>query len=280
MTDVDFATQYGPWAVIAGASTGLGAAFADEAASRGLNVVLLARRGDVMEETARAIRGKHGVEVRSVVLDMAAPEAAERFAAATADLDVGFFVYNAALEPQGLFVDESTEELVTNITVNCVTPTLLVHQLAPKMIARERGGIVLVASMGALQGIKVFAAYGAAKSYELILAEGLWDELREHGVDACAYVVGSTATPTFLERQKSMKTPTADEIKSVFGDVGNGVSAPRAPEAVAAALFPQLGTGPRLFSHPADEQAANFMATMPRADTVAMMGKISSMFWE
>jgi short-subunit dehydrogenase len=211
---------------------------------------------------------------------MAAPDAASKFAEAISDIDVGLFIYNAALEPQGLFVDETTEELLGNITVNCVTPTLLTHQLAPTMIKRGRGGIVLVSSMGALQGIKVFAAYGAAKSYELILAEGLWDELRDHGIDACAYVIGSTATPTFLERQKSMKTPDEATLKSVFGGVGDGVSNARDPKDVAAALFPQLGQGPRLFSHPADEQAADFMATMPRKDTVELMGKISSMFWE
>ena len=280
MTDQDFQSRYGPWAVVAGASTGLGAAFADEAAQRGLNVMLLARRRDVMEQTAQRIRDAHGVEVRPVVLDMAAADAAAQFVDAVSGIDVGLFIYNAALEPQGLFIDESTDELLGNITVNCVTPTLLTHHVASMMARRGRGGVVLVSSMGALQGIKVFAAYGAAKSYELILAEGLWDELRDHGVDACAYVVGSTAAPTFLERQKSMKTTDEQTLKSVFGDVGDGVSAPRPPQQVAAALFPQLGTGPRLFSDPADEQAAAFMATLPRRDTVEMMGKISSMFWE
>jgi short-subunit dehydrogenase len=137
MTDQDFQSRYGPWAVVAGASTGLGAAFADEAAQRGLNVMLLARRRDVMEQTAQRIRDAHGVEVRPVVLDMAAADAAAQFVDAVSGIDVGLFIYNAALEPQGLFIDESTDELLGNITVNCVTPTLLTHHVASMMARRE-----------------------------------------------------------------------------------------------------------------------------------------------
>ncbi|GAB92659.1 SDR family NAD(P)-dependent oxidoreductase [Gordonia rhizosphera] len=278
MADQQFKDRYGPWAAVAGASTGLGAAFADELAQRGLNVVLVARRGALMEETAEKIRAKHGVEVKPVVLDLADSDADAQFASAVEGLEIGFFIYNAALEPQGLFVDEDRDSLIGNIVVNCITPTLLVKQLAPGMIERKRGGIVLVSSLGALQGIKVFAAYGAAKSYELILGEGLWDEFREHGVDACTLVVGATSTPVFLERQKQMKQPSKEDMEAVFGS--GGVTEPFTPEQVAASLFPQLGTGPRVFANPDDEKAAEFMASMPRADTVAMMGKISSMFWE
>ena len=102
MTDLD---RYGPWALIAGASEGLGAAFADESASRGCNVVLIARRRELMEDTAAGIRDRHGVETRTLVADLARADIGELVAPVTDDIDVGFFVYNAAFAPQGLFVN-------------------------------------------------------------------------------------------------------------------------------------------------------------------------------
>ena len=170
-----FFDRYGPWAVVAGASAGLGAAFADEVARRGTNVILCARRSDVMERTAAELRDRHGVEVRTVTVDMGSPDLDDVVAAATDDVEVGLFIYNAAAEPQGRFLTTPTDELLTNITVNCVAPTVLTKRFAAAMVSRGRGGIVLVSSMGALQGVKIFAAYGAAKAYELILGEGLWD---------------------------------------------------------------------------------------------------------
>ncbi len=194
---MDFNEQYGPWALIAGASEGLGAAFADECASRGCNVVLVARRQQLMEETAAGIRERHGVETRTLVADLGRPDIGELVASVTDDIDVGFFVYNAAFAPQGLFVNVPLEEQMQNIAVNCTTPTILSHMLGKKMVDRGRGGLVLVSSGAAHGGMKIFTTYAAAKAYELILGEGLWDEFRDHGVDALGYVVGATATPTF-----------------------------------------------------------------------------------
>jgi uncharacterized protein len=278
---VEFSERFGRWGVVAGASTGLGAAFGVEAARRGLDVLLVARRGDVLEESAAAIRAQFPVEVRTLVLDLARPDAATMVAAATAELEVGLFVYNAAAEPQGRFLATPLEELHANIAVNCTTPTTLVHRLAPPMVERGRGGVVLVSSMGALQGIKVFAAYGAAKSYELILGEGLWDELRDHGVDAFAYVVGATATPNFLRNAGKVQADP-EVLAGLIEQSGQAVGAPRSPEEVAASCFRVLDgrdrepVGPRHYSHPDDEARAAADARRPRADVVGDMGRMTS----
>jgi short-subunit dehydrogenase len=276
-----FKEQYGPWAVVAGASTGLGAAFGEEAAKRGIDVVLVARRTALLETTAEAIRSRYGVKVRTLTADLAGSEELLR---GIEGLDVVLFIYNAAAEPQGLFIDESLSGLRTNIDVNCTTPTVVSHAVANRMVARGSGGLVLVSSTGALQGIKVFAAYGAAKSYELILAEGLWDELREHGVDAFSFVVGATATPNFLENAAAM-TPDADLLSELISQVGASALEPRSCEFVAAALFQVLdagraGIGPRHYSHPDDESAAVAAAGTSRAEVVSRMGKITSAFWQ
>ena len=149
-----------------------------------------------MEETAAGIRERHGVETRTLVADLGRPDIGELVASVTDDIEVGFFVYNARRSP-GLFVNVPLADHLQNIAVNCTTPTILSHMLGKKMVDRGRGGLALVSSGAAHGGMKIFTTYAAAKAYELILGEGLWDEFRDHGVDALAYVVGATATPTF-----------------------------------------------------------------------------------
>jgi short-subunit dehydrogenase len=274
----EFAARYGRWAVVAGSSEGLGEAFADEAAARGLDVVLVARREGALAQAAARITTAHGVDVRAVVADLADADAPARVLAATDDLEVGLFIYNAAASAQGPFVDVELDLLLTNIAVNVTAPTVLTHSYGRRMKARGRGGIALVSSMAALQGTKVFAAYAGAKSYELILGEGLWDELRDHGVDAIGYVVGATATPTMLATRGLDADAPAEETRMEAGD-GRPID-PRTPQAVARALYDVLGTGPRGYSHPDDRRHAEHGATLPREEVVSAMGKITSAFWE
>jgi uncharacterized protein len=261
---VDFAQQYGPWALIAGASEGLGAAFADGCAQRGCNVALLARRASLLEETARGIRDRHGVDTREIVADLARADIGDVVGSEVGDLEVGLFVYNAAFAAQGLFVDVPLDDHLLSIAMNVTTPTVLAHLLGRTMRDRGRGGIVLVSSGAAHGGMKIFTTYAAGKAYELILGEGLWDELRDAGVDALGYVVGATATPTFEQ--------------STEVDATKAMSA-RTPEQVAAQLFEVLGTGPRGYSHPGDEERAQAGAARPRAEVVAATGEMISSIW-
>jgi short-subunit dehydrogenase len=261
---MDFRQQYGPWALIAGASEGLGAAFADECASRGCNVVLVARRQELLDETASGLRDRHGIETRTLVADLGRADIGELVASVTDDIEVGFFVYNAAAAPQGLFVNVPLDVHIQNIAVNVTTPTVLSHMLGKRMVERGRGGVVLVSSGAAHGGMKIFTTYAAAKAYELILGEGLWDEFRDSGVDALGYVVGATATPTFSASTEQ------DAVKATNA---------RTPQQVAAALFDVLGKGPRGYSHPGDDERAMANAGRPRADVVAATGEMFSAVW-
>ncbi len=190
-----FASRYGPWAVVAGASEGMGAEFARQLSARGLKVVLIARREQVLTELARTLPG----ETRCLALDLAQPDAAAQIAAATAELDVGLLVYNAALSPIGPFAEQSLEENLRALDVNVRTPTALAHHFVPRLIKRGRGGLVLLSSLTAFQGSPFVATYGATKSYNLALAEGLWAELRGTGVDVLSVCAGATATPNLLK---------------------------------------------------------------------------------
>jgi uncharacterized protein len=156
------------------------------------------------------------------------------------------------------------DDHLRGVAMNVTTPTVLSHLFGRPMVDRGRGGIVLVSSGAAHAGMKVFTTYAAGKAYELILGEGLWDELREHGVDALAYVVGATATPTF--------------VKSSEHDAVTATGA-RTPEQVAAQLFEVLGTTPRGYSHPGDEGRAGAAAGRPRTEVVAAVGETISAIW-
>jgi len=268
----DFPGRYGSWALICGASVGLGAAFAASAASRGFDVVLVARRAGALEVTARALRHTYGVQTRCVVADLADPGAADAIVGAITDLDLGLVVYNAAAEPAGRFLDVPLVEHAENLAVNCWTPTVLAHQLGGAMTHRGRGAFVIVSSMAALQGIKMFVSYGAAKAYELILAEGLWDEFREHGVDVLGYVVGATASANYQGLAADAQHAAAD---SDGATTMGRLHAPATVESVAERLFDLLGDGPRQYSHVSDEASAAAAATRPRSEVVAAMGSVT-----
>jgi short-subunit dehydrogenase len=270
--DQTLPVRYGPWALVAGASAGLGAAFAVQAARCCFDVVLVARRESALAETASRIRAEYGVNTRTIVADLAAPDAGEVIAGEIDDLDLGVFVYNAAAEPEGRFLDVPLEEQRVNLSVNCWTPTVLAHRVGHKMVERGRGAMAIVSSMAALQGIKMFASYGAAKAYELILAEGLWDEFREHGVDVLSYVVGATASANF----RGAAPEAYGEAAPSAGGPADRILNPSTPDEVAARLFERLHAGPRQYSHDADEATAVSAAQGSRADAVRAMGEITS----
>lgn len=263
---IDLRAKYGEWALVAGAPAGLGAAFAESAAKRGLDVVLSARRENLLADRASELESRYGVRTRTVPVDLTAETAAQRLLDTTEDLDLGVVIYNAAAEPDGLFLDTEVEALRANLAVNCWTPTLLSQGLGRRFRDRGRGALVLVSSMGAQQGIARFAAYGAAKAYELILAEGLWDEWREHGVDALAYVVGATASANFR-----------GAAPGVDGDGAMAqILAPAAPADVADRLLDRMHLGPRQYSHPEDEKRTLADATQSRAQLVTAMGRVTA----
>jgi short-subunit dehydrogenase len=148
----DFVKRYGPWALIAGASEGIGAAFARALALRGVHLVLVARRSEPLEAARREIAALAPVEVRCVALDLARADAAEMLEQAVADLDVGLVVYNAALAPGGWFLDLPLETQLAAIDVNVRGPLALAHRFGRRLAARGRGGIVLLSSLTAFQG--------------------------------------------------------------------------------------------------------------------------------
>ena len=223
----DFARKYGRWAVIAGASEGIGACLADELAQRGLNLVLVARNQTLLEEVAQGVRTRHGVEVRPLVQDLTDPDVAEKVAAATEGFEVGLIVYNAgASDRTSEFLENEYDYSLKQIELDCIGPIALVRHFGPAMRDRGRGGIVLVASLACVAGSATVAVYSAVKAFQHNLAEGLWAELRPHGVDLCCTPLGMTYTPALqrmgVEYDPQLHMLSEDVAREITENIGNG----------------------------------------------------------
>ncbi|OBB23371.1 SDR family NAD(P)-dependent oxidoreductase [Mycolicibacterium elephantis] len=192
-------SAYGPWAVIAGGSEGVGAEFARLLAEAGLNLVLIARKPAPLEQTAEACR-RLGVEVRALAVDLVAADAVGRIVAETADVEVGLLVYNAGANTcSEHFLDGALTDFQKVIDLNVTTMLALVQHFGRPMRERRRGGILMVGSMAGYLGSVRHTVYGGVKAFGRIFAESLWLELRDHNVHVLELVLGVTRTPA-MER--------------------------------------------------------------------------------
>jgi short-subunit dehydrogenase len=223
----DFRHKYGPWAVIAGASEGIGACLADELAQRGLNVVLIARNEALLNDVAVGVRDRHGMQVRTVVQDLTEPDIGDRVAEAVDGLEIGLVVYNAgASDRTSYFLENEYEYSLKQIKLDCIGPTALARQFGPAMVERGRGGIVLVASLACLAGSATLAMYSAVKAFQHNFAEGLWAELHPQGVDVVCAALGMTYTPALQRMGVTYDAATQmlseDVAREIVENIGNG----------------------------------------------------------
>ena len=246
--------KYGPWAMVLGASEGIGEAFVRQIAAAGINVVLVSRRQSVLDALAASLPDT--VQHRTLAVDLTADDAVDQLIAATDDIEVGLVVYNAGADTMAVkFHDRSLDEVMHLVKLNVVTPTKLCHQIGAQMRARKRGGIILLGSMAGLAGTGWVATYSATKAYDQMLAEGLWRELKADGVDVMVLVAGATATPA----HDRMGAKVTKEYP------------PMDPADVAREGLAALGSGPLHVA--GDANRANFarMSPAPRVDIINQM---------
>jgi short-subunit dehydrogenase len=266
--DGTFTQRYGPWALVAGASEGVGAAFAAEVARRGVNVVLLARRQSVLDDVAARIREEVGVDARAVAIDLAEPDAMAAVVDATSDLDVGLLMYNAGADANyAAFLANNVDTALAMVHRNCVVPTQMCHHFAAPMVARGHGGIIIVGSGAAFAGAPNMVVYGASKAFDMVFAEALWAELHGQGVDVLGLILGETDTPA-LRRLKLQRRQIAEFDAPLPG-------AASVDEVVADALE-QLAHGPTRIVGENIRQAAQFLGGMLRNDAVQLMVQASA----
>ena len=259
----EFADTYGPWAVVAGASVGIGAEFCRQIAAEGVNVVLVSRSVDKLESLAAELSAAHDVETRIAGVDLAVPGAEAELFAATDGLDIGLFVYNAGADSLNTyFLDVPAEEWHGMVRRNCVVPLLASHHYGASMVAKQHGGILLVTSGAAWAGGGRLTTYGGTKAFDLVFAEGLWAELRRDGVDVLSLVVGATDTPAL--RASLGKFGVSVEDLSQMSDVAD-------PADVAREGLTHLADGPTWQVGVPDGAGPSLLGSLPRRQAVELI---------
>jgi uncharacterized protein len=253
-----FRERYGPWAIVTGASSGIGEALARELSAEGISVVLVARRRERLEGLARELREKHGTDSLVVELDLGAEGAHESLMAAVADRDVGLLCANAGFGEKGSFQSIDLPTYRRMIRLNCEATVALVHAMVPRLLPRQRSGILIVASTAAFQGVPWTTVYGATKAFDLALAEGLSEELGPKGVDVVAVCPGATDT-------EGPKRTGVDPARVPFG-MGSA-------EAVAKAGLSALGRSMVVVPRATDRLAAFASRIVPRSLAVKLAGR-------
>ncbi|MDR1785588.1 MAG: SDR family NAD(P)-dependent oxidoreductase, partial [Spirochaetaceae bacterium] len=192
---VRFVHKYGPWALVTGASRGLGAEFARQLAARGLNLVLVARSRPQLEQLASELERAQGIQTRVVSLDLSRGDLLDVLAPVTDPLEVGLLVNNAGLSTVGPFLNQDADYLARQLHTNARAALILTRHYGSLMAERGRGGVIFLSSGSALHGTPWSAAYSGTKAYNLMLAESLWAEWRPLGVDVLGFIAGLTRTP-------------------------------------------------------------------------------------
>ncbi len=211
---MNFKSKYGPWALVAGASEGLGAAFAESLARRGLNLVLIARRQDKLTALAAEIQARYPVEVMTQSLDLADHQQV-KFYIQSLSQEIGLLVYNAAFAPIGAFENTPEDQLLGVVDVNVKGPLLLSKWLSEGMISRKRGGLLLMSSLAGGQGSANIATYAASKAFNTILGEGLWQEMKPHGVEVLVCTAGAIRTPNYQQAETGKEAPGTLDAQTV-----------------------------------------------------------------
>src|SRR6266705_275125 len=186
--------QFGPWALITGASSGIGREFARQIAASGINIVLVARREALLNEAGAEFGKRYGVEHRVVVLDVSQEDFIEQLASATDDLDIGLVVSNAGTGNPGEFLKLDRQLHRTTLRISTMAHLDITHHFGAKLAKRRRGGLILVGAMGAEGGVPRMANDGAAKAYVHSLGEALHYEFKPLGIYVTVLAAGFTNT--------------------------------------------------------------------------------------
>ena len=243
----DFAQQYGPWAVVTGAAQGVGRAFAEELLDRGVSVVLV----DVRPEVVDVAAGLPG-DTRAVVADLTDPTWIDTVDAATTDLEIGCAVANAGVSYIGRFLDMDATTRDRIMRVNCDATVALADWSLPPMVERRRGAFVATSSGSALVGTASVALYSATKAFVLNLAEAVGWELKDTGVVTQAVVAPSMSTPMFMSSGVDHERMMAPAVE---------------PRDVVRGALDALGTGSCYLA----DEGLEFMASVDRREGVEMI---------
>ena len=191
--------KFGPWAVVTGASSGIGTEFARRLAEDGLNLVLVARREDRLNHLKNDLEKDFGIQTRVVPVDLSREDFLEPIRLATNDINIGLLVNNAGFATSGNLLDNSLDDELRMFHVNSRAPLLLAHHFGQRMRQRGQGGIIFISSIVAVSGVPGWSTYAATKAFDLTLSDGLAQELSPHGVSVLTVMPGATSSEFWQE---------------------------------------------------------------------------------
>jgi uncharacterized protein len=251
--------KYGKLALVAGASEGLGAAYAHYLAGEGMNLVLVARRKEPLIQLAALLTTQYKIEVQCISCDLSHPDATQQIETELNGREINLLVYNAALSYIGPFENNSTENHRQIAVANMCTPMELTQILGSAMLKKGKGAIILMASLAGFQGSGFLAAYAASKAFNKVLAESLWYEWKDKGVDVISCCAGATSTPNFVATKPEKTSAFAPKVQS--------------PASVVKECFAMLGKKPSVITGRGNRIASFFMQKiMSRKMAIQMMG--------
>jgi uncharacterized protein len=251
--------KYGSTALVAGASEGIGAAFATSLAADGINLVLVARRLQPLQQMAGELENRYKITVKCIPCDLSEPDATLQIERELNGREINMLVYNAALSYLGEFIKNPAEEHSRAARLNMITPLTMVHFFGEKMVTRGKGAVILMSSLAGFQGSGYLSVYAATKAFSRVLAESLWYEWKNKGVDVIGCCAGATATPGY-KNTRPEKT---------------GFLTPRVlePEEVANECLGKLGKKPSYITGRGNRIASFFMQkVLPRKMAITIMG--------
>lgn len=192
--------KYGPWALVTGANSGIGAAFAENLASQGYNIAVVGRRAEATQAKADQLAKTHSIEAKAIVVDLSAPDFLTQLTKQTKTLDIGLLVSNAGDDAMGAMLRVELPKLTQMLRLNTQTHLELIHHFGRLFEQRGTGGILLVSSTAGLQGTPFIGNYAGSKGYLLNIGMALNYEMRGTGVDVTVLLPGPTKTPGLLEK--------------------------------------------------------------------------------
>ena len=251
--------KYGPLALVAGASEGIGAAFAEYLAGSGMDLILVARRREPLKQLAGLLEYKYHVNIKCLCCDLADPDAASRLKETLSGEEINLLVYNAALSYIGPFEKNTPEHNSQIAQANMVTPMNMAQIFGGAMLEKGKGAVILMASLAGFQGSGFLAAYAATKAFNRVLAESLWYEWKNRGVDVIACCAGATSSPNFILTKPKKSSAYAPRVLS--------------PDEVAKECFQHLGKKPSFVTGRGNKVASFIMQKlMPRKMAINIMG--------
>lgn len=197
-----FQQKYGPWALVAGAAAGIGAAYCEELAAKGLNIFLIDKDEKALNNFSTKLSTQYNVEVDALLLDLANPELLNELEPYLNKYTFGLMIYNAAYGPVRRFHLNTIDQLIQHVDVNCRGPILMAHIFREHFVQKESGGgMIFMTSMAGYQGAVLVAPYAATKAFDLVLGESLYHELAHDNIDVLVCTAGATLTQQYLEAE-------------------------------------------------------------------------------